>query len=62
MMIVNDDSTIVSKWSFKFIDDARAVIYDHNMFTVQATINYNNLNHSYSNFKFKGETKLVAVT
>ncbi len=36
-MIVNDDSSIVSKWSSKLIDDARAVIYNRNMFIIQAT-------------------------
>jgi hypothetical protein len=37
MTIVNDDSSIVSKWSSKIIDNARVVIYDHHMFRVQAT-------------------------
>jgi len=37
MTIVNDDSSIVIKWSFKLIDSARGVIYDRHMFTVQAT-------------------------
>jgi hypothetical protein len=35
--IINDDSSIVSKWSFKLIDDAGVVIYDHNRFIMQAT-------------------------
>jgi hypothetical protein len=35
--IVNNDSSIVSKWSFKLMDDARVVIYNHNMFIIQAT-------------------------
>ncbi len=26
--IVNDDSSAVSKWSFKLIDDPRVIIYD----------------------------------
>ncbi len=30
--IVNDDSSIVSKWSFKLINDARVIIYNPNMF------------------------------
>ncbi len=37
MMIVNDDSSVVIKWSFKLIDATRGVIYDHHMFIVQAT-------------------------
>jgi hypothetical protein len=37
MMIVSDNSRIVSKWSFKLIDDARVIIYEHNMFIIQAT-------------------------
>ncbi len=36
MTIVNDDSSIISKWSSKLIDDARVIIYDRNMFIVQA--------------------------
>ncbi len=37
MMIVNDDSSIISKWSSKFIDDYGVIIYDRKMFTIQAT-------------------------
>jgi len=37
VMIINDDSRVVSKWRFKLIDDARAIIYDRNMFIMQAT-------------------------
>ncbi len=37
MMIVNDDASIIIKWSFKLIDAARGVIYDPHMFIVQAT-------------------------
>jgi hypothetical protein len=37
MTIVNDDSSIVSKWSSKLIDDARVIIYDLKMFIIQAT-------------------------
>jgi hypothetical protein len=37
VMIVNDDSSILSKWSFKLIDDPRVVIYDHYKFIIQAT-------------------------
>jgi hypothetical protein len=37
MMIINDDSSVVIKWSFKLIDVARCITYDHHMFIVQAT-------------------------
>ncbi len=37
MTIVNDDSSIVNKQSFKFIDDARVVIYNRNRFIIRAT-------------------------
>ncbi len=36
MTIVNEDSGVVIKWSFKLIDAARGVTYDHHMFIVQA--------------------------
>jgi hypothetical protein len=36
MTIVNDNSSIVSKWSSKLIDDARVTIYDRHMLMVQA--------------------------
>jgi hypothetical protein len=38
MMIVNDDSSIISEQSFKLIDDARGVIFDRRMFIIQATV------------------------
>ncbi len=31
VMIVNDDSSIISKWSIKFIDDPSVVIYNRHM-------------------------------
>jgi hypothetical protein len=37
MTIVNDDSSVIIKWSFKLIDAARGIIYDRHMFIVQAT-------------------------
>jgi hypothetical protein len=37
MTIVDDDSSIVIKWSSKLIDAATGVIYDRHMFIVQAT-------------------------
>ncbi len=36
VMIVNDDSSVVSKWSIKLIDDDRVVIYGRNSFIIQA--------------------------
>ncbi len=43
VMIINDDSSIISKSSFKHIDDSRVIIYDHHMFIIQAT----GLNHKH---------------
>jgi hypothetical protein len=37
VVIVNDDTSVVSKWNFKTIDDTRGTIYNHNMFIIQAT-------------------------
>jgi hypothetical protein len=37
MMIVNDDSRVVTKLETSLANDARVVIYDCNMFIVQAT-------------------------
>ncbi len=37
MTIVNDDSRVVNKLGASHTDDARVVIYDHNMLIVQAT-------------------------
>ncbi len=37
MMIVNDDSRVVNKLEASLTDDARVIIYNHNMFIVQAT-------------------------
>ncbi len=36
-MIVNDDSGIVKKFEASLTDDARVIIYNRNMFIVQAT-------------------------
>ncbi len=36
-MIVNDNSSVVSKLETSIIDNARVVIYDHHMFIVLAT-------------------------
>ncbi len=35
--IVNDNSRVVNKGSFKLIDDGRVVIYNRNRFIIQAT-------------------------
>ncbi len=35
--IVNDDCSVISKWRFKLTDDARVIIYNCNMFIIQAT-------------------------
>jgi hypothetical protein len=37
MMIINDDSRVISKLETSLTDDARVVIYNHHMFIVQAT-------------------------
>ncbi len=37
IMIVNDDSSIISKLETSLIEHARVVIYDRHMFIVQAT-------------------------
>ncbi len=37
MKIVNDESSVVSKRSFKFIDDPRVIIHDCHRFIIQAT-------------------------
>jgi hypothetical protein len=36
-MIVNDDSSVISKQRYKLIDNARVIIYDRNVFKIQAT-------------------------
>ncbi len=38
MMIVNDDSRVVNKLEASLTDNARVLIYDRQMFIVQATI------------------------
>ncbi len=37
MTIINDDSRVVTKLETSLTDDARVVIYDRQMFIVQAT-------------------------
>jgi hypothetical protein len=37
MTIVNDDSRVINKLEASLTDDARVIIYDHQMFIVQAT-------------------------
>jgi hypothetical protein len=38
MTIVNDDSSGISKWVSKLIDDARVIIYDCNIFIIHAIV------------------------
>ncbi len=55
MTIVNDDSSVISKWSFKLIDDPRVVIYDRHKFKVQATgVEAQLVEHLNVDPKFKG--------
>jgi hypothetical protein len=35
--IANDDSSIINKWQVSLTDDTRVVIYNRNMFIIQAT-------------------------
>ncbi len=35
--IVNDDSSVVNKWRVSCSDNIRVIIYDYNMFKIQAT-------------------------
>jgi hypothetical protein len=37
MTIVNDDSRVINKLEASLADDTKVVIYDHEMFIVQAT-------------------------
>jgi hypothetical protein len=37
VMIINDNSSVVSKRSFKLIDDPSVVIYNHHRFIIEAT-------------------------
>jgi hypothetical protein len=37
MMILNDDSRVINKLEASLTNDARVIIYDHQMFIVQAT-------------------------
>jgi hypothetical protein len=37
MTIINDDSSVVIKWSSKLIDAAWGIIYDRHMLIIQAT-------------------------
>ncbi len=37
IMIINDDSSVVNKWRVSRSDDTRVVIYNRNMFIIQAT-------------------------
>jgi hypothetical protein len=37
-MIINDDSNVISKGLKSLNDDTRVIIYDRNMFIIQATV------------------------
>jgi hypothetical protein len=39
VIIINDDSSIISKCSFNLIDDPRVITYDRKRFVIQASIN-----------------------
>jgi hypothetical protein len=47
MMIVNDDSRVINKLETSHTDDARVIIYDHHMFTVQGTDTQRNTSYSW---------------
>jgi len=50
--IVNDNSSVISKWHSSLIDAARVIIYNHNMFKMQATgVNVLKLFSAYLNTK-----------
>ncbi len=56
--IVNDDPSVISKWSFKLIDEPRVIIYDRHRFIIQATDAFNiKLFHSVS---YKGRVFVIA--
>ncbi len=55
MMIVNDDSSIVIKRSFKLIDVTRGVIYDRYMFIVQPT-GVGRRNDTFEALRYKNES------
>jgi hypothetical protein len=40
MMIVNDDSRVITKLETSLTNYARVVIYDRHMFIVQATVSF----------------------
>ena len=56
MTIVNDDSIVINKLETSLTDDARVIIYDRQMFIVQAKgdITYNDI--TYNNFIFYENT------
>ncbi len=41
IMIINDDSSLINKWSSKLTDNAIVVIYDRNKFITQSTCDRN---------------------
>ncbi len=42
IMIVNDDSSVISKWHSSLVDDGRVIIYDRNMFIIVSWCHFNN--------------------
>ncbi len=58
VLVVIDNSSVISKWSFKLIDDPRVIIYDGNMFIIRAIegILYWNLNNKKCIFKYDPTT------
>jgi len=36
--IINDDSSIVNKWLESLTNDSGVILYDHNVFIIQATL------------------------
>ncbi len=55
MMIINDDSRVINKFEASLTDDARVIIYDHHMFTVQAT-GLTRINNYIAHKAYQGQT------
>jgi hypothetical protein len=54
MTIVNDDARVINKLEASLTDDARVIIYNHHMFTVQATVLQIIVHPSSCNVKYYG--------
>jgi len=60
VMIVNDNSGGISKWSFKLIDNASVVIYDRNMFIILGTdVSCFVYGNSWYNWQYKNHPKYI---